>query len=310
MDDKELAPARFCRRLAKGCGVLLSSLFLLSCDSSQHAELNGYLYFGAGAYLGVINLQTGDATPVASVGDLEIEHLSTFDNNELLISVSSSESMRSGRRILRYDPALNYATEFMLGTGARYLPGSNLIIYDNGNQLLAVPRDEVAGVPTVIHSHDRRASIAVVIVSDVQVLVGFKNEREPVVLRIDATTGISETLDDLARECDLDDAQWMADEAQLLCKKPGAVDDELLYQFVDMQGRVHGALNLPQNKRFRAVAYLAEQRAVVLTETWHGWFDKKVKGAIWIHDLRSGETWRLADNQHLGSSVVYRRWQF
>ena len=56
---------------------------------------------------------------------------------------------------------------------------------------------------------------------------------------------------------------------------------------------------------YRAVAYLADQDALVLTEAWNTLVSGSERYAIWIYDLASDRMVRLVGDQYLGSSVVY-----
>ena len=48
---------------------------ITGCGGGDEPELNGYLYFAAGSYLGVFNLETGDVNPVSNFGAREITWL-------------------------------------------------------------------------------------------------------------------------------------------------------------------------------------------------------------------------------------------
>jgi hypothetical protein len=176
--------------------VLLAAT-LMSCDSSDGPPLKGYLYFGAGSYLGVFNLQTGDTTPVTNLGELELDFVSTFDNDELLLSVSSATSVRSRERILRYDPAQQRTREFLLGSNALYLPESSMLVFNSGGRLLAVSRNDAEGTERLILHPDRRQLITMVPMNGSQLLVGTKQETRHIIQNIDVASGEVEILDNL-----------------------------------------------------------------------------------------------------------------
>jgi hypothetical protein len=63
---------------------------------------------------------------------------------------------------------------------------------------------------------------------------------------------------------------------------------------------------LPESRSFRAVAYLQDQEALVLTQPWYTLIGQRGKTAIWIYDLGSDEYYRLVKDQYLGETVVYK----
>ena len=87
-----------------------------------------------------------------------------------------------------------------------------------------------------------------------------------------------------------------------MCKRSAAGD----YAFVSLSGEVLGAIDIPDIRPFRAVAYLHDQDAVVLTEAWKTLVGGNTRYAVWIYDLSTGGMARLVKNQVLGSHVVYR----
>ncbi len=264
----------------------------------------------SGSYLGAFNLQTGDTTPVTNLGDLKLVHVSKFDNDELLLSVSSPSSVRSRERILRYDPAQQRTREFLLGSTALYLPESSMLVYDIGGRLLAVSRNDAEGTERLILQRDRRQLITMLPMNGSQLLVGMKQETRHIIQNIDVASGVAETLDDLSLKCSLNGALWIADQSAVLCKPPRLADENSLYRMVSLQGQVGAKLNLPENRQFHAVTYVSAERMVVFNETWRGWIDDAVKHAVWVYHLDSGKSRKLAEDQPLGASVVYRRTQY
>ncbi len=290
--------------------AILLAVSMVSCNTSDHPPLKGYLYFGAGSYLGAFNLQTGDTTPITNLGELELDFVSAFDNDELLLSVSSSSSVRSRERILRYDPTQQRTREFLLGSNALYLPESSMLVFNSSGRILAVSRNDAEGTERLILHPDRRQLITMVPMNGSQLLVGTKQETRHIIQNIDVASGEVETLDDLSLQCSLKGALWIADQNAVLCKPPRTVDENPSYRMVSLQGQVGAKLKLPENQQFHAVTYLAEERMVVFNETWRGWIDDSAKHAVWVYHLDSGESRKLAADQSLGRSVVYRRTQY
>ena len=58
-------------------------------------------------------------------------------------------------------------------------------------------------------------------------------------------------------------------------------------------------------EKFLALAYISDQGALILKESWQSQFGGQEKSAVWAHDIHSGENHRLSGTQNLGASVVY-----
>lgn len=97
----------------------------------------GYLYSGAGKYLGRLDLSTGDSTPVARFGDLDIQWLSALENRELLLSVVATRRGATQSRVLRFDLAPHRASVFLMGSAAQYLPETASVLYHDGRRMIA-----------------------------------------------------------------------------------------------------------------------------------------------------------------------------
>ena len=74
---------------------------------------------------------------------------------------------------------------------------------------------------------------------------------------------------------------------------------------IDLAGEVHDTLEIPDAGPFRAIAYLEDQDALVLTEEWQTVVSESTRYAVWTYDFRNTNMIRLVKDQFLGSHVVY-----
>ena len=91
----------------------------------------------------------------------------------------------------------------------------------------------------------------------------------------------------------------------MLCHAPGQSRAESEYHFVAPDGQLGALLPRPGKNAIRPVLYLPEQRVLVITEAWQGFFGGRQKSAVWIHDLVSGDSHRLVKDRYLGDEVAY-----
>jgi hypothetical protein len=93
---------------------------------------------------------------------------------------------------------------------------------------------------------------------------------------------------------------------QLLCRPPGLARADSEYRYVSPEGQLGAAMPRPAENLLRPLLYLPEQHVLVLTETWRGVFGGRQKYAVWIHELTTGDTYRLVEDQYLGNGVAYQ----
>jgi len=105
----------------------------------------------------------------------------------------------------------------------------------------------------------------------------------------------------------LDQAVWINDLEKMACKERLDESKATRYVLTNLDGEVSGTLALPEGKRFDLLTYISGQSALVLRERWDSIFGGQEKSAIWVYNLKSTEIQRLAENQNLGSSVVYSK---
>ena len=124
--------------------------------------------------------------------------------------------------------------------------------------------------------------------------------------RYDIVNKVSQPLPELSGVCDLGGAVWLAGSGQLLCKAHYESPQSARYVLASLDGSVNKALSLPEDKSFRALAYLPDQRLVILSQLSDSWGGGQPTYAVWVLDEATGESHPIAKDQYLGSSVVYR----
>lgn len=105
--------------------------------------------------------------------------------------------------------------------------------------------------------------------------------------------------------CRLDQAVWINDLEKLACKELANETKNATYVLSNLDGDVSGTLPLPEGKHFVALTYISGQNALILKENWNGIFGGQERAAIWMNNVESKESQRLAKGQNPGSSVIY-----
>ena len=290
--------------------ILLTLLFVLlvpalvSCGSEGQSGYHGYLYFAKSHYLMRFGLRDGSLSVVTNLGDKTILDLSNFLENRLLIAESASINRKAIRRISWVDVNTGQTAALYSGVLARYVEGSGVVVYDDGDRLFAVALSGVSDSETIF-THKVNQVSTVMVVSKDTVLFETNEAGDWRIRSYNVVTGTLQTLDRLSGVCRLDQAVWVNDLEQLACKDRSNQSEVTRFILTNLDGDVISTLALPEGKRFDALAYISGQSALVLKESWRGFFGGQEKSAIWVHNIESGESHRLVKNQHLGSSVVY-----
>ena len=276
-------------------------LLLAGCDAPGGSA--GYVYFAAGNYLGRLDLANGRNTIAVSLGNMTIQQISRVDDTRLLLSVRAPVDYLEIDRILRVDVVTGRREPLFEGSFARFLPATGTVIFDDGNQLLAARRRTENYSDPVIHSHKLHAVSAVIVTSENELLFESRIDGKLRIFRYNDATRLTEELAPLSELCQLDGAVWISALSKLACK----TQSSSTYVITDIAATSPTAINLPQGKSFRALAYLPNQHALILSEAWQGWFAKTQKSAVWLYQFDSQTSRRLFKNQHLGDSVVYSK---
>lgn len=284
--------------------LLIVGFALASCDSAATKQYHGALYFGQGAYLMRYSLVDGSVTIAGHLGDTTIRQVTALGNDDLLIAENASVNRRRVSRISWMDPRTGETADLYAGVRAEHLAEPGVVVYDDGSVLHAVPQ-QFDSDNLVVFSHPQKPLTRLLEASPGVLLIETGDMEEAAVHAWDARIGSLRELKNLAATCRLLGAVWIGSLERLACKQRAAPLGNAEYILSDLEGAVDGRLDLPENKVFFALAYVESQDALVFQETRPGLLGMRDRHAIWMHELDSGESHRLADKLNLGGSVVY-----
>jgi len=284
--------------------ILMLGLLLASCDSGPTKEYHGALYFGQGAYLMRYGLTDRSQTIVGHLGDTSIRHVTALGSDDVLIAESASVNRRRVSRISWMHLKTGETADLYAGVQAVRLADPGVVVYDDGSDLYAVPQQSDSD-NEVIFSHPEKPLIRLLEATPGILLIETGDSEEVTVHAWDARTGLLSELKDLAASCRLEGAVWISSLERLACKPRAVPYLESNYVLADLEGKVDGQLELPEDKNFVALGYVEKQNALILQETRRGMLGMRNKQAVWMHELESGESHRVADSLNLGGSVVY-----
>ena len=280
--------------------TLIALAALAAGCAEDRPEVSGGLYFAAGNYLAELDLRNGDTRVVASIGDDTIVELAPHGDERLLLTVFGEINRRDVHSLVLFDLDNKQQLRFFAGSKGRYLPGTDVLVYDEGRRILVKRRQGEAWETIEVASRDYRVPVEIIPVSSTAFLYAIGDEPPQLFDIVDGTS----VAPGIAERCTLDGAVWVAALGGLLCR---GEDESTGYALVTLDGEVTESLVLPEGRRLTAIAYAADQDVVILTERWHSFVSERPQHAIWIHHRKTGDTYRLVENQHLGDTVVYRR---
>lgn len=281
--------------------LLLGILFIAGCAPGEQREYWGNLYFGIGAYLGQLDLRDGSVSLLANLGDTSIREIDAFGDDQLLLSVLGPVNRKDTYRLMQYDLEGNGLATLINGRHGRYLPGPEVLVFDDGAHLKTRIYGGGGMEQLVVAQHRFGARAYILQVSATEFIHSI--DPDSTIYSFDVETRVLRPLPGLSRQCRIDGALWIAARRELLCKRG---EDTSEYAFVSLDGEVRGALDIPDARPFRAIAHLDDQDALVLSETWHTFVSRRERNAIWIYDLTTDRMTRLAKNQSIGSLAVYK----
>jgi hypothetical protein len=287
--------------------ISLAVLFTMpgACGPQQPPGYTGYLYFAQGNYLTRFSLRDSSLSVVANFGDISIREISSFGDHRLFLTGTGAISRRTIPRISWIDLKTGEKVAQYSGILARYMANANVVIYDDGIKLYAIPQGGGGGPDEVIYSHGLNRITTVLEVSNDILLFETGESGERIIRAWDAVTGDQQMLDELTTACELVGAVWLESLQQLACRKRESAVEKNEYLLVGLGGQVGGKLALPDGGRITALTYIPSQNALVLKESRDSLIGKHDKSAVWIHNIRTGENTRLSKNQNLGNSVVF-----
>jgi hypothetical protein len=279
---------------------------LAGCERHSHPELRGHLFFGSGQYLGRLDLRDGSTSVEANLGDVSIRRVSAYGDENLLLTVFGVVNHKETYRLMQYEIATGQTGTLFKGWKGLYLAGQEMLVYDDRLRLRAKVRSESGRVGVELAQHDFGDRIQLIPVSDSRFLYSIGDTEGERIFAHDAYAQTTKYLEKLSAVCGLDGAIWIDAYQQLLCRTTISSGQFESYTFFDLDGTPQGRLSLPESTSFRAVAYLQDQEALVLTQSWRSLIGGKGRTAIWIYKLGSDEAYRLVKDQYLGETVVYK----
>ena len=284
--------------------ALLLAVLAVACDGQPAPGFQGVLYFGRDAYVMRYSLRDGSLSSQGHLGDTVIREVSAFGPDHLLIAESASVNRLSVPRISWFDLRTGESVDLYPGLLARYLPEASLVVYDDGLNLKAVPQLDGSAFE-VIHAHAQNQLTQLLAAPPGLLLFEVAEEGGPLIRSWSARTGEVRGLEELTRQCRLQGAVWVESRQRLACKRRSGIAAEAGYVLVALDGGVDGALNLPEDTRFLALAYLADRHALVLRETRRGLFGTRDRHFVWVYELDSGTAHRLPGSAIPATSAVY-----
>jgi hypothetical protein len=282
---------------------LLPALVQVSaCEREKHDELSGSLYFGAGEYLAELELHNGNVNIETSLGKVDIRGISRRNDERLLVTVFGSVNQQYKHSLVLYDLATRQSLAIAYGRNGHYLPGTGVLVYDDGVNLIVAEREDDGWQKTEVVSHAYNATLQVEPLSATRFLYALGGQAiqlyDVVSRRVIELTALSEF-------CHLDAALWEPQREQLLCRR--RLDDgDYEYLMASLDGVLESRLSLPESRNLQPLVFLPDQGVLVLTERWRSKISDRQNHAVWVYHFDSGDFYRLLDNQHLGRSVVYR----
>jgi hypothetical protein len=290
------------RRRFRAVVLLLVLGQVAACQPERHEALHGSLYFGVGEYLAELELRTGDVNIATNLGDVEIQAISPQKDERLLVTVFGSVNQQDRHRLVLYDLDTRQTLTIASGRNGHYLPGTRVLVYDDGVSLVVAERDSEGWQRTEVVRHAYNATLLVTPLSATRFLYALDGQA---IHAYDTVSRRAIELSALSRNCSLDAASWDPQSERLLCRR--RLDDGgYEYVMVDLDGTVRAKLDLPDSRMLQPLAFLPDQDALVLAERWRSRISDRQNHAVWVLRFDTGEFYRLLDNQYLGRSVVYK----
>ncbi|MEL7185475.1 MAG: hypothetical protein AAFN50_03430, partial [Pseudomonadota bacterium] len=264
---------------------------------------HGHLYFGAGGYLGKFSLADGSSDVVTGVGNANIREVDELYGKRLLLSLDAIENNREVAKITWLDVRTLQDTTLFAGVAAVWVPDVKTYVYDDGSRLSAASTHSDFRTDNVIMDHRINDIAEILVVSGTAILfqVGYAERRE--VWHYEVGSQALTKLQAVNRVCGLRHSVWIAAQNLLACRS----ESTGRYVLVGLDGEVSAELPLPDGHDFEAIEYIADQQLIVFSEPWRSALIRQPRNAVWVHELQSGRSERIAEHQYLGNSTAYRR---
>jgi hypothetical protein len=293
-------------RLTAIASVLTLCVLLGACGPAATPEIPGSLYFGSGNYLAELALRNGSTDIVASIGDAEIREISPKDGRRVLLNVFGPVNQKDSHRLVLFDLETRQQLTFFEGRFGRYLMDGKTLVYDDGVRIWATWKRVNYWEKVEVAQHAFNAMVRIIPVSGTAFLYSIGPESDAPLYLFDTALGRSTELESLASVCTLDGAIWIEARSELLCRTGTPAGAGVAYVFASLDGESSGSMQLPQGKLFRALAYLPDRNAVILSESWNTWLSGRQQWAVWIYDIGESAANRMLEHQYLGHTVIYQ----
>lgn len=297
-------PTHHTKKLRLALAVVLICGFLVSCNQEPSSTYRGGLVFVQGSYLMRLSIGDGSLSVEGHLGDTVIREISAFGGNHLLIAETASVNRRRVQRVSWFDLNTGETADLYAGTRARYLPAGNVVVYDDGSDLFAVPQID-GSANQVIYSHSKNQLSWMTVASESVLLFESGEPGEKSVYAWNSISGDLDRLDALTQVCRLEGSVWIDSLERLACKTVNAPPASAPYILADLEGNSDGPLGLPPERSFLALSYIDGQDALVLQERAESMIGSRDQYLVWVQDILTGELHRVPGNINLGDSVVY-----
>ncbi|KAA9130275.1 hypothetical protein F3N42_13130 [Marinihelvus fidelis] len=283
--------------------LLAAIAALAACGGEPPSPYRGALYYGNGAYLMRLGLQTGEVSVAGHLGDTVIREVSTYSGEYLLIAETNTVNRRRVPRIAWFNRRTGEKGDFYGGVRARFLAAAEVMVYDDGNSLFAVPSED-RSTNQLIMAHSGAALTAMIEAAPGLLLLETLRDGAATIHSWDGHSGELQALDALSSTCRLEGAVWIDAMERLACA-PRDGDASAPWLLTDLAAEAPRPLGLPADRAFRPLAYLDDQRALVLQESRDKLLGGGARHSAWLYAIDSGELVHLADDVSLGRSVAY-----
>jgi hypothetical protein len=290
-------------RAALALAGLLLVLHLGGCSPTDREELRGSLYFAVGNYLALLDLRDGSSSIASNLGDVEILSLSPQLDERLLLTVVGTEGSREIRHLVLYDLASSQTLTLLNGRNGHYLPGTKVLVYDDGVNVNVTERIRGSWETTRVVRHRYNEGVTILPLSATRFLYRVGGGA---VFVHDITDRTSVELVEFGARCAFDRALWFPEREQMLCR---IGDDRASwrYAFVALDGAVGEPLAIPAERDLKPLVFLSDQGVLLLTERWRSALANRLRWGVWAYRFDTQESYRLLDDQYLGDSVFYLR---
>lgn len=282
------------------------ALALAACTEQTGSDRHGRLYFAAGNYIGEFDLADGKSDAVINLGDVVIDDVAAYGDDDLLLTMRVYSNGREVSQINRLRLRTGEILTLFPGLMAKQMPAANAVIFDDGSQLMATHRQRGYRDETRIDFHGFNARPMLIVMSDSEVLYTRTVDGETLIHGYDVVADQSVAYPELSRVCTLSHAVWLSQEDALLCRQLGENGRFGDYVLATLAGDIVATPSLPPDIELRALVDVPDQGLVVFTERAEGWAGGQPRYAVWLHDLASGDTQRINKDQYLGTTAVYR----